>query len=224
MARIDLDGDDAQDDLAEALRQLERQQKKPAEGGARRPSEQDLERRKQEREREADHRRSRDEVQGAVAAIRERQIAQERAVPSRRARPSLARWIVLGIIALAVVVSTAIALWPEPLPPPAVSPQEAVRGFWGQIIAGKYEGAPVYYPALIDKYGSRKQAALFLEQELAADPPTKVNVSEPEALPDSDDLRVGYEVWRRSGRPRAGEFIVRDTGAEETGYIIITGL
>jgi len=224
MSRIDLDGDDAQDDLAEALRQLERQQKKPAEAGARRPSEQDLERRRQEREREADHRRSRNEVQGAVEAIRERQIAQERAAPSRRARPSPARWIVIGVIAIAAIVSTAIALWPEPLPPPAVSPQEAVRGFWGQIIAEKYEGASVYYPALIDKYGSRKQAALFLEQELAADPPTKVNVSEPEPLPDTEDLRVGYEVWRRSGRPRTGEFIVRDTGGEETGYIIVIGL
>jgi hypothetical protein len=80
----------------------------------------------------------------------------------------------------------------------------------------------VYYPGLVDKYGSRQQAAVYLRQNFEADPPRNVTVGEAEPLPETEDLRVSYEVWRRSGRPRTGEFIVRHS--ESTGgYVIVAG-
>lgn len=225
MARIDLGDDDAQDDLAEALRQLEDQQKKR--GAQAEPSaapeeisEEDAARRRARQEQEAERQRSREEVQGAVEAIRERQVA-ERAAP--RVRPGLARWIALGVIGAVLIAAAAVFLRPEPLPPPATTPQEAVEGFWESMAQGHYQGATVYYPALVENYGSRRQAALHLKQMFGDDPPVKVSVGDPEELPDSGDLRVTYEVWRRSGRPRTGEFIVRHSGSSATGYVIIYG-
>jgi hypothetical protein len=225
MARIDLGGDDSQDDLAEALRQLEDQQQKR--GAQAEPSaapedvsEEDAARRRAREEQDAERQKSRDEVQGAVEAIRERQVA-ERAAP--RARGGPARWIARGAVGAALIAAAVLLLRPEPLPPPAATPQEAVEGFWQSMVGGHYRGATVFYPALVDKYGSRRQAALHLEQMFGDDPPVKVSVGDPEELPDSGDLRVTYEVWRRSGRPRTGELIVRHSGSSATGYVIIYG-
>ncbi len=225
MARIDLGEDDSQDELAEALRQLERaQQRRPeqtegpaAEGPA---AEEEAAKRQAQEEREAEHERSREEIEGAVEALRERQVAER--APGRAA-PSRAPWIALGVVVVGAITAGFILLRPKPLPPPAATPRAAVEGFWEAIAQGHYQGATVYYPALIDRYGSRRQAALYLEQHFGDDPPMKVTVGEPEELPDSADLRVSYEVWRRSGRPRTGECIVRDSGSEETGYVILTG-
>ncbi len=175
-----------------------------------------------QREREAEHRRSRQEIEGAVEAIREQQVAAERAAPKAKRGPAL--WIALGVVVIALLGVAILALKPEPLPPPAYSPQAAVRGFWEQVAQGHYQGATVFYPGLVEKYGSRKQAALHLAHLFRDDPPTRVGViGEPEQLPDTEDLRVSYEVWRRSGRPRTGEFIIRKAPGEDGSYIIITG-
>jgi hypothetical protein len=209
--------------LAKALQELEKQQQRqeseprPA-PEAEETRDEDAARRRARQQQEAERQKSRDEIEGAVEAIRERQVAER--VPVRRARFGPARWIALGAIAAGVIVLAAILLRPEPLPPPATSAQAAVRGFWDAIGRGHYQGATVYYPALIENYGSRKQAALHLKQMFGDDPPVKVSVGPPEELADSDDLRVGYEVWRRSGMPRKGEFIVRDSGSA-TGYVIV---
>jgi hypothetical protein len=206
MARIDLDGDSG-GDLNEALKQLEERQKRSAaQKGVESPeAEEDTQtaRRRFQREREAGHRQSREDIQGDLEAIRERQ--EERKPRKKRAGPT--RWVVL----------------PVPLPEPAYSPEGAVRGFWQSISEGHYEGATVFYPALVDKYGSRRQAAMYLEDRFASDPVTKVTVGAPEELPDTGDLRVPYEVWRRSGRPTTGEFIVRGAGPPTNTYSIITG-
>jgi hypothetical protein len=219
MARIDL-GDDSQDDLADALRELEKQQKKTNGPDTAAPDAAAAKRRAEE-EREAERERSREEVEGAVEAIRERQVA-ERVPPRARARAGPARWVGIAGGAAALVVAAVLFLRPEPLPPPALTPQAAVKGFWESMVQGHYQGATVYYPALVEKYGSRRQAALYLEQTFGEDPPTTVSVGEPEEISDSDDLRVGYEVWRRSGRPRRSEFIVRHSGGE-AGYVIVYG-
>jgi hypothetical protein len=222
MARIDLGSEDSKDDLTEALRQLERQQKKAPEPATSVPEDTEAAKRRAQREREAEHRRSREDIEGAVEAIRERQVAVERAAPKAKRGPAL--WIALGIVAAVLIGAGVLFLKPEPLPPPAASPQEAVRGFWDEIVGSRYQGATVYYPGLVDKYGSRKQAAVHLEQTFRDDPPTRVGaIGEPEELPDTADLRVSYEVWRRSGRPRTGEFIIRKSTGEEGGYVIIIG-
>ncbi|MCJ7752090.1 MAG: hypothetical protein MUQ65_13510 [Armatimonadetes bacterium] len=223
MARIDLGGDDSQDDLAEALRQLEQQQEKaaePEEAAEKPPADVEAARGRARRERESEHKRSRQDIQGAVEAIRERQAA-ERAVGRKKAGP--ARWIALGVVLVVLIAAGILFLRPEPLPPPAATPEGAVRGFWDAIAQQNYPGATVFYPALVDRYGSRKQAALYLADRFEKDPVTKVTVGEAAELPESEDLRVSYEVWRRSGRPTPGEFIVRDSGSEETGYVVITG-
>ncbi len=223
MARIDLGGDDSQDDLTEALRQLEQQKKKAAEpedAAETTPPDVEAARRRARKERETEHKRSRQDIQGAVEAIRERQV-EERAVRREKAGP--ARWIALGVVLVVIIAAGMVFLRPEPLPPPAATPEAAVRGFWDAIAQQHYAGATVFYPALVDRYGSRKQAALYLADRFERDPVTKVTVGEAAELPDSDDLRVSYEVWRRSGRPTLGEFIVRDSGSEETGYVVITG-
>jgi len=223
MARIDLGGDDSQDDLTEALRQLEQQQKKaaePEEAADKPPADVEAARRRARREREAEHKRSRQDIQGAVEAIRERQDA-EKAVGRKKAGP--ARWIALGVVLVVIIAAGIVFLRPEPLPPPAATPEGAVRGFWDAIAHQHYTGATIFYPALVDRYGSRKQAAVYLADRFDKDPVTKVTVGEAAELPESEDLRVSYEVWHRSGRPTPGEFIVRDSGSEETGYVIITG-
>ncbi len=223
MARIDLGGD-SPEELAEALRQLEKQQKKAPEGQPRPPADTEAAKRRAQRERAEGHKRARGDIQGAVEAIRERQETEQRVAAMRKA-PRRWPWIVLGAAVLALTAIIFIALRPEPLPPPAASAKDAVRGFWGEIVQKHYEGATVFYPALVDKYGSRKQAALALSQRFNEDPPTKVNIGEEEPLPESTDMRVTYEVWRRSGRPPyTGECVVRDSGSPETGFIILTGL
>ncbi len=130
----------------------------------------------------------------------------------------------LGAVVLGLIVVAAIALRPTPLPPAAVSAKEAVGQFWKAVADKHYEGATVFYPALVDKYGSRRQAGLYLAQKFGEDPPTKVTVGEADPLPGTDDVRVSFEVWRRSGRPYTGEFVVRDTGSEKEGYVIVTGI
>ncbi|MFB3883498.1 MAG: hypothetical protein ACE149_19710 [Armatimonadota bacterium] len=226
MARIDLDAGDGQDDLSEALRQLEKQQKKPAEGPqpAAAPADSDeAAKRRARREREEAHRRARGDIEGAVEAIRERQLAEERVAAKKKA-PRRWPWIVVGAVAAVLIVVAVLSFRPEPLPPAAVSAKDAVRGFWSAVSEGHYEGATVYYPALVDKYGTRKQAGIYLARKFGEDPVTKVNVGEPESLPDSGDVRVPYEVWRRSGRPYNGEFVVRDSGSEKAEFVIVTGI
>jgi hypothetical protein len=122
-----------------------------------------------------------------------------------------------------LIAAAVILVRPEPLPPPAATPQAAVKGFWETMAHGHYEGATVYYPALVDTYGSRRQAALHLREMFGDDPPVKVSVGDPEELPESGDLRISYEVWRRSGRPRTGEFIVRQSDSAAAGYVIVYG-
>jgi len=219
MRRESSPGNKSQDELAEALRELEerqraRERKPPREReGARQES--------RERRRAAD-RTAQEDVQEAVE-----QILEERAVAERRPRAKAGvgpavRWIFLGVVA-GLMVAAVVTLRPTPLPPPAASPQEAVKGFWEAVIAGNYEGATVYYPTLVDQYGSRKQAALRLRQYFGDNPPVSIPaIGEPEALPDSNDVRVSYEVILRSARPRRGECIVRYSG-EELGYVIVAG-
>jgi len=127
MARIDLDGDDSQDDLTEALRQLEQRQKRSDAPEAAPPSGDETGKRRAERERKEEHRRSRQEIQGAVEAIRERQET-ERATAGRRTAVSPVRWIVFGAVALVALAAAIFFLWPEPLPEPAATPESAVRG------------------------------------------------------------------------------------------------
>ena len=104
-----------------------------------------------------------------------------------------------------------------------------MRGFWAALVEENYEAATVHYPALVDRYGSRKQAALHLRDMFGSNPPIQVSsVGEPEALPESDDLRLSYEVFLRNGRPRTGEFIVRQASFARRGaspepvYFIVT--
>ena len=133
MARIDLGGDDSQDDLTEALRQLEQQQKKAAEpedAAETPPPDVEAARRRARKEREAEHKRSRQDIQGAVEEIRERQV-EERAVRREKAGP--ARWIALGVVLVVIIAAGMVFLRPEPLPPPAATPEAAVRGFWDAI-------------------------------------------------------------------------------------------
>jgi hypothetical protein len=221
MARIDLDGDDSQDDLTEALRQLEQRQQGPSAPEAEEPSGDEAGKRRAERERKEEHRRSRQEIQGAVEAIRDRQVT-ERATTEKRAAAGPVRWIVVGAVAVAILVAGILFLRPEPLPDPAATPASAVQGFWESLSEENYEAATVYYPSLVDKYGSRQQAAVYLRQNFESDPPRNVTVGEAEQLPDTEDLRVSFEVWRRSGRPRTGEFIVRHSAADG-GYVIVAG-
>ena len=221
MGRMDLGGDDSQDELADALRQLEQQQRSPESEPAREPGET---REEFEERRKEEHRRTRDGVQEAVEEIRER-----REVAERRPRPgagagAVVRWVVIVTLAAVLIAAAVVKLRPTPLPEAADTAREAVEGFWSALIAGDYEGATVYYPTLVDRYASRKQAAMRLQEYFGDNPPVNIrSVGEPEELPDSTDLRVSYEVILRSGRPRTGEFIVAYSGQRKTGYVIITG-
>ncbi len=221
MARIDLGDDDSGDALSEALRQLKQQQEgaKPAPGAGEDEAEA---KRRFERRRESARQESREQVQDAVAAIREQQVTAEPA--PRAVGLGRVRWAIIVVAIVALSAAAIVALRPEPLPAPAATPRDAVRGFWSSLIEEHYEGATVFYPGLVDRYGSRKQAALFLKQIVGSDPPVRIaRVGEAESLPGSYDLRVSWEVNRRSGRPWTGEFIVRDSGDDQTGYVILTG-
>lgn len=211
--RIDLNGEDGSpDDLQEAFRQLEEQQKAAAETpAAEKPSE----------EPEA---KPRPDMKDAVLQIKEQQKEAERE-PVVSPWPRRLRWSIIGLGLVTVLVATALVLWPTPMPTPALSPRGAVRGFWSALIEENYEGATVFYPSMVDRYGSRKQAALRLQEVFRGDPPVRISsIGSAEALPDSDDMRVSYEIYLRSGRPRTGEAIVSGADLEESGYVIITGI
>jgi hypothetical protein len=228
--RIDLGGDDSDDSLKDAMRQLERQLEKqqdaapeePAEadGGAAPTAEEAEAKRQFEEERKAGHRRSREDIQDALEAIGREQQAAAKRRPRRGVSPVV--WVVLGVVVVGAIAAGALALRPEPLPPMASTPEQAVRGFWQALIDGKYEAATVYYPGLLEKYASRKQAAFYLRDQFGENPPIDItSIGEAEELPDSGDLRVSYEVALRNGWPRPGEFIVRAAPGGEAGYVIV---
>jgi len=206
--RIDLNGEDGgPDELQDAFRQLEEQQKAAAEKPPEEPKA-----------------KPRPDIKDAVLQIKEQQAAAERE-PEVSPWPRILRWSIIGIGVLTILVAVAMLLWPTPMPAPALSPREAVRGFWSALIEEDYEGATVFYPSMVDRYGSRKQAALRLQEVFHEDPPVRISsIGSAEAVPDSDDTRVGYEIFLRSGRPRTGEAIVSGADLEESGYIIISGI
>jgi len=162
-------------------------------------------------------------VEDAVREIAEQQREERRVRP--RSRLSRAKWILLGVAMVGFVAGAAIALRPAPLPPPATSAVEAVRGFWTAIIAGDYEGATVYTPFLMARYGSRKQAALQLKRLFHENPPVALrSVELAGTVPDSADLLVGYEAVRKSGRPLTGQAVVMDSGDPKVGFTITGGI
>ncbi len=197
--RIDLDSDagGAGDELEEALRQLQRGAKPgPA-------------------------KETREEVRDAVREIAEQQktMAEARKV---RPRPRWLIWAIIGPVILIALIVAIVRFRPEPLPPPAATAQEAVSGFWRSLIDGKYEAATVYYPSMVDKYGSRKQAAEKLREHFGENPPTRISkLGDAEEVPDTSDLRVSYEVYMRSGTPRTGDAII-SSGPD--GYVIVAGI
>jgi hypothetical protein len=228
--RIDLGDDDSDDSLKDAMRQLERQLGKQKEAAPEEPGEAEGEaaptedeaeaKRRFEEERRAGHRRSREDIQDALEAIGR----EQRAAAARRPRRAAAWvvWVVLGVVVVGGIVAAAVRLRPEPLPPTAVTPEQAVEGFWRALIDGKYEAATVYYPGLVERYASRKQAALHLRDQFGQNPPIEITgLGEAEEIPDSGDLRVSYEVCLRNGWPRPGEFIVRRAAGAEAGYVIV---
>ena len=189
-----------EDEIEEALRDLERRQREPEP-------------------------KPREEVADAVRRIAEEQ-REERARRARKPSPlAKAKWPAFIILSLAVVAACVVVLMPERLPPPAESATEAVEGFWKAIIAGKYRAATVYCPSLVDKYGSREQAARYLKQQFEANPPTVVrNVEVADTMPESPNLIVYYEVIRRTGSPITGQAVVLDTDDPKRGYVIVTGI
>ena len=210
-------GGDLRDELAEAVRQLREQRgaarEPPAEGEGEKPQPRG--------ENKAEERAPGEDIQEAVEAIgRERREAAARR--PRRALGRSLRWIVFGVVVVGVIVAGVVRMRPEPLPPPATSAQDAVESFWAALIEGKYEAATLYYPALVSRYASRKQAARHLEALFGENPPIEIiAIGEAEELPDSADVRVSYQVCLRNGRPRTGEFIVQYTGGPSTGYVIV---
>jgi len=206
--RIDLNGEDGgPDDLQDAFRQLEKQQKEAAEKPPEEPKA-----------------KPRPDIKDAVLQIKEQQEEAERE-PEVSPWPRRLRWSIIGFGLVTVLVATAMLLWPTPMPAPALSPRGAVRGFWSALIEENYEGATVFYPSMVDRYGSRKQAALRLQEVFREDPPVRISsIGSAESVPDSNDIRVSYEIFLRSGRPRTGEAIVSGADLEESGYVIITGI
>jgi len=206
--RIDLNGEDGgPDDLQDAFRQLEKQQKEAAEKPPEEPKA-----------------KPRPDIKDAVLQIKEQQEEAERE-PEVSPWPRRLRWSIIGFGLVTVLVATAMLLWPTPMPAPALSPRGAVRGFWSALIEENYEGATVFYPSMVDRYGSRKQAALRLQEVFREDPPVRISsIGSAESVPESDDIRVSYEIFLRSGRPRTGEAIVSGADLEESGYVIITGI
>jgi len=206
--RIDLNGEDGgPDDLQDAFRQLEKQQKEAAEKPPEEPKA-----------------KPRPDIKDAVLQIKEQREEAERE-PEVSPWPRRLRWSIIGFGLVTVLVATAMLLWPTPMPAPALSPRGAVRGFWSALIEENYEGATVFYPSMVDRYGSRKQAALRLQEVFREDPPVRISsIGSAESVPESDDIRVSYEIFLRSGRPRTGEAIVSGADLEESGYVIITGI
>ncbi|GEM_PF-2306574 len=227
--RIDLDGEGS-GGLEEAMRELERRQKRraargqgPAEPAEEGDQERDEARRRFLRQREQAHRRAREDISEAIDRIR---VEQRAARAAQRRRP-WARAVAYGLLGLMVVAGTvlaALALRPEPPPPVASSPQEAVRLFWQALIEGRHTHAASYCPGLVDRYGSVAQAAHRLASHYRANPPARiVAIGEPEELPDGEGLRVSYEVRLRDGRPHVGEVIVSPSADRERGFLILYG-
>jgi hypothetical protein len=98
-----------------------------------------------------------------------------------------------------------------------------VRGFWTQLIEGKYEAATGYWPALQTKYGSAAQAGAQLRETLKANPPTGIREVGPATpIPDTNQYRVPFVVYKREGQC-TGEWLVNYTGAPSTGFVIVSG-
>jgi hypothetical protein len=197
--RIDLGEDgDGQNEIADALRQLGRQQRR--------------------RDRET-------ELERAVQEVGEQQkaAAPPPPTPTRAAGPGGARfaWIGIGVVALGLVAALLIFNRPEPPPARAATAEEAVRGFWNCLVQGKYEAATYYYPAMQTSYGSASQAAERLKEIFQENPPAFVrNVGVAEPIPDTATFRVSYDIVKKSGQPMLGEFQVTETGS---GFVIISG-
>ena len=192
---------DPQDELQEALRELERQRR-----AAPKPI-------------------PREAVEDAVKAIAEQQREERERGAKGPSRLAKLKWPIMGVLTLAILVVCAIIFWPKPLPPPAESPIEAVEGFWKAIAAGNYRAATVYCPSLVDRYGSPEQAGRFLKDHFQSNPPTVVrSVKVAGNVPDSSDLIVDYEVMLRSGQPQTGQAIVSDTQDPKRGYVIVSGI
>jgi len=221
--RFDLDDESSDDSLEDVMRDLERKAPGSEEADSARPETDPEEaKRRFEEEREAEHRRSEDEIQDALERIGrdQREAAKRR---PRRAAASPVRWIIVGVIAVGAIVGIVIVLLPSPPPSPAFSPEGAVESFWNSLVEGDYEAATAYYPSLVERFGGRKQAALHLRDMFGDNPPVKVlTIGEAEALAAPGDLRVAYEVMLRTGRPRSGEFIVRASELGDGSYVIIT--
>ena len=204
--RIDLDssGGDSNDDLEKALRELQRPQKRQPKSDA------------------EDEQETRAEVQDAVRKLAEQQKVAAEARKPRAPRPAWLIPVLVAAVALVAIIVAVIVLKPEPLPPPATTAQGAVSGFWRALIDGKYEAATVYCPSMVEKYGSRKQAAERLRETFGQNPPVQLSkVGDPEELPDSADLRISYEIYLRSGTPRNGEAIV---ASDDGAYVIVAGI
>jgi hypothetical protein len=197
--RIDIEGGDPQNEIEEALRQLTQRQRPP----------------------EPD-----DDLERAVQEVAEQQRV---AGVGRRPRPpspwgARVAWIGIAVVVVALIVAAVVLTRPEPLPPPAATPEDAVRGFWNCLIEGHYEGATVYYPGLVSTYGSRGQAAQRLRELFSSNPPANLRrVDPPEFQEDTNTYLVTYEVYMRSGLPKVGEFTVAPPATQASGYAIITG-
>lgn len=197
--RFDLDADgDGQNEIADALRQLNRQQRA--------------------RDRES-------ELERAVQEVAEQQKAAAPPPPTRRksTSPWGARlaWIGIAVVVIGLMATVWALNRPEPPPPPAATAEEAVREFWNCLIQGEYEAATYYYPAMQTNYGSASQAAERLREVFQSNPPTFIrSIGEAEPIPDTTTFRVTYDVIKKSGQPQVGAFQVTDTGA---GFVIVTG-
>lgn len=197
--RIDIEGGDPQNEIEEALRQLTQRQRPP----------------------EPD-----DELERAVQEVAEQQRAVGIGRRPQAPSPWAARiaWVGIAVVVVALIVAAVVLTRPEPLPPPAASAEEAVRGFWSSLIQGQYEGATVYFPSLVQTYGSRRQAAQRLRELFSANPPVNLRrVDPPEFQEDNNTYRVTYEVYMRSGLPKVGECTVAPPLNQASGYVIVTG-
>lgn len=227
--RFDLGDGEGADDLEEALRQLQRGgrpgEKTPkADSEATDEEKRAEERRRFEEQQDSERREARDGIEDALTAIRARQVEAAEAAP-RRPWLTVAKWSAFALIGAALVVALVRALLPAPPPPPALSPEAAVQGFWESAISGDFEAATYYYPPMVDRYGSRRQAALSLESYFRSDPPVAItSIGQVEQVPDSERLLVSYEVTYRSRRPRVGEAMVVYSEDEDTGYIVVSGI
>ena len=226
--RFDLGDGEGRDDLEEALRQLQRggrpgETTPKADSEATDEKKRAEERRRFEEQQDSERREAREGIEDALTAIRERQVEAAQAAP-RRPWLTAVKWSAFALISVALVVALVLALLPAPPPPPARSPEAAVRGFWESVISGDFEAATYYYPPMVDRYGSRRQAALSLESHFRSDPPVAIEVDQPEPVPDSEELLVSYEVTNRSRRPRVGEAVVVYSEDEDTGYIVLSGI